>query len=1087
MAGAIVKTRSTLRVKMAVVLYIWFLSFAVGGMQRAAAQTWDTLGRIPSEAVLQRVQVSSTGAMYAYTVDENTESWRSLDGGKSWHLLLHQGPIALFKDGRVVVAERDAEDSTQSKILLSADDGFQWSKLIEGEYIMVYVGRDDRLYLRNDELIYRFDNDRLTRFNRFRNGVINMAAFQDNVVAHNYTALGWTAGDFAWRNNDQLRGSCGFEFVCGTALDSLYVIISSRHKGEQKWCRSTIKTNVGEAENWLEELPEGETWDIALFDALTAYAANSVLGVVRRDVDGIWFENSIDSPQCHDLFAAPDGALYALDSNNTVFRLPQADQPYKRLAFTGEIETSSLLNKTERDTVHILNSGIAATVIDSLRLGRGLNSPLRIVYEDMQLPFVLQPGNTLAVYLETMFTASDSSAITDSLTVYAGELRLSKTVLARANLPLVTPGQKWTGKLAPGREMRISLELKNRGTHPFRLDSVHFIVDPRLEYVRHDSVGFGSSSSSSSGPLPVTAGVNREVSYSIYVKPLVRDTISLFIRYYTDFGGLEQIVNVALPEFQVENRLPWSKEPIVLNPHASAPFSLLIFNNGNVDYNIDSVCLKSVPDILSVDAANLNHEKYLACDDMFPLLVRVRDSPDTTVSCTVILKTEFGEVEHSLSLEVKNAEVPQVADWTASPDLTNVSSLRYNGDGTKLGVYSDNQLTVLDVRDGVSVGTFRHNRIGETTLLTFLNKDYDVDISWDGRLVALGTAVKVNGENQAVLELMDIQTRKIIQTIPFNDLKQRIHSTRFLPGDSLLAVSFIASVNEPSRDWHEGKFGVYSLHSNSWKYLNEELPSASIDLAANGRYVQFQRYFYFHEWSGSHFDSKTHRFSTFLYDVESDELLDVPFKCCSAEFSDDGSRRIFRQRDQNTYDILQLVLQRNPIRFTELDYIGEKGAILPDGEHYAYLYYTGLRIAHLKSGGIVVGECFEHDVKLIDFAISPDGSKIAFVDVNGIVWQQDFECEFADIRTVDVDETDVNNDLSLRVFPNPTNSLLFVAHPHMSNGRVRILDMTGRESLSFTFSDKQESQVNVESLSPGVYCLEVSDGSQRASVLFVRR
>ncbi len=1095
-------TRSTLRVSRLSVLFICFLSCTVGSLQLAAAQTWDTLGRIPSEAMMQRVLVSSTGAMYAYTADENTESWRSLDGGKTWHVLLHQGQVQLFKDGRVVVAERDPENKYRTNIMLSSDNGFQWKEIGAASWcrgvLVLHIGRDDRLYTLCQGAIERAGDNELIVFRALYNEILSMAVFDDYLVAQNHTHLGWTdqSGTTSWTYNNELRGNCNYEFVCGTALDSLYVIISNRNSETSRPCPATIQTNVGDAENWHGELTEGETWDIALFDALTAYASNSVLGVVRRDVDGMWFQNSINSPQCHDLFAAPDGALYALDSTNTVFRLPQADQPYKRLAFTGEFETSSLLNKTERDSVHILNTGIAAVTVDSLRLSRESNSPLRIVYEDMQLPFVLQPGEKLAVHLETMFTASDSSEIYDTLTVYAGELRLSETILARANLPSVEAEQSWADKISAGREINVSLDLWNIGTHPFRLDSLSIIADSRLEYIRYDSAGFNLPGYSSRPvSLPAIVNVDRRVKYAVFIMPLVRDTISLFIRYYTDFGELEQTVNLAVPEFRIANRSSTSKDPVYLNANASAPFSLWLANTGNIDYNIDSICLISEPDVLSIDTANLNPEKYLACHDVLSLPVRAHGLPDTTVVCTVILKTEFGELEQAYALEVIDAELPSGSDWTTMSNLPGVNSLKYNGNGAKLGLYSGS-LIVLDARDGVTVGAFRHNRAGRYANEPTLAGVGDVGMSWDGRLIALGARIDANDEKSAILELMDVKTRKIINSTSFPEPRQRIHSTRFLPGDSLVAMSFVGpAYDDVNMIRHEGKFGVYSLRSNTWKYLNEELPSRSIDLAADGRFVQFRQYFYYREWSGSHYDFTTRKYTTFLYDMETEALLDVPFRNCTIHFSQDGAGRMFHHWYQYGDSLLATVLQRSPIHFTDIPGVEPNGAILPDGEHYAYIPtdYWGkanlnfLRIVHLKSGGIVVGECFEHDVALNAFAISPDGSKIAFVDVNGLVWQQDLDCEFEDIRTVDVDEADVNSGFSLRVSPNPTNSLLLVAHPQMSNGRIRILDMTGRESLSFTFSDKQESQVNVESLSPGVYCLEISDGSHRASIMFVRR
>lgn len=1094
-------TRSKLRVSRLSVLFICFLSCTVGSLQLAAAQTWDTLGRIPTEAVMQRVLVSSTGAMYAYTLDENTESWRSLDGGKTWHVLLHQGQVQLFKDGRVVVAERDPYNKDRTNIMLSSDNGFQWKEIGASwcyGVLVLHIGRDDRLYTLCRRTVERAGDKELIVFRAFYNEILSMAAFDDYLVAQNHTHLGWTdqSGTTSWTYNKELRGKCNYGFVCGTALDSLYVIISNRNSETSRPCPATIQTNVGDAENWHGELTEGETWDIALFDALTAYASNSVLGVVRRDVDGMWFENSINSPQCHDLFAAPDGALYALDSNNTVFRLPQADQPYKRLAFTGEIETSSLLNKTERDTVHILNTGIAAVIIDSLRLGRESNSPLRIVYEDMQLPYVLQPGEKLAIYLETMFTASDSSEITDSLTVYAGELRLSEIILARANLPSVEPKQSWADKISAGREIKVSLDLRNIGTHPFRLDSLSIIADSRLEYIRYDSAGFNLPGySSRPASLPGTVDVNNRVSFDVSIMPLVRDTISFSVRYYTDFGEPQQNVRLALPEFRIVNRSSTSRDSVFLNTNASAPFSLWLDNTGNIDYNIDSICLISEPDVLSIDTANLNPEKYLACHDVLSLPLRAHGLPDTTVVCTVILKTEFGELEQSYALDVVDAELPSQSDWTTLSNQTGVYSLEYNGNGAKLGLYSGS-LTVLDARDGVTVGAFRHNRTGKYSDEYTLSGGGDIGMSWDGRLVALGSRIDATDEKRAILKLVDVKTRKTVNSISFPELKQRIHSTRFLPGDSLVAMSFVGpAYDDVNMIRHEGKFGVYSLQSNTWKYLNEELPSRSIDLAANGRFVQFRQYYYYRTWSGSHYDVTTRKYTTFLYDMETEALLDVPFRNCTIHFSQDGAVRMFHNWTKFTDSLLTTVLQRSPIRFTEIVNVNTNGAILPDGEHYAYIPtdYWGkanlnfLRIVHLKSGGIVVGECFEHDIALNAFAISPDGSKIAFVDVNGLVWQQDFDCELEDIRTVAVDEADVNKDFSLRVFPNPTNSLLLVAHPEMSSGRVRILDMTGRESLSFTFSDKQESQVNVESLSPGVYCLEVSDGSRHASQLFVRR
>ncbi len=1064
-----------------------YVCLTVAAIQNAQAQTWETLSRIPASAGMQQILVSSSGAMYAYRLGENTQSWRSLDGGKSWHLLLHHGQLALLDDGRLYVAENMSNKENFQQVLMSEDNGFEWKQLLEGQNLRIFTGKDRKLYVAEDSRLTRYDKDSTFTYPLVNGKIQDVLALENVVVATGSLGAWWIDDSDAtsWGEITGLDGNCFYGKVFGTALDSLYLLQSKTNGQQSRPCKTTIASGVETPRVWLGELPQGETQDLALFDALTAYAANSVLGVVRRNVAGIWFTYGLENTRCHSLCASPDGTLYALDSSNAVFRLPRADEPYKRLELSGNFNIVTLLNKIRIDTIEIHNAGLKSIVIDSVRLASGAGAPLRIVNDAADIPAELLPGETLPVLLETLFTENDSTSHFDTLTVHAGDLRIVRTLNAGVNIPKFEFTSPDIGLVYFGQTQHLIAKMRNQGEIAVRFDSATYIVNTPAEIVSDVPL-------EERYPFVVQAKDRKDIGW--FIRPLRRDTATIIIRYHTDVGDLDQTIHFATPEVFIKNPTNPSDSAIHFNSALRAPFSLLVHNYGNIDYTVQSVQLSSEPAVIAIDHRRVKTGTFLTCgsDMIIPLIVR--EKLDTVVSCRLTVHTDVGVISTKFRVRLLNNSVDMNYDWASTHTARYADKLTYSGDGKRLIVFTASCAQAFNSSDGRLVAAIQNNRTFDVSVRKIWPPKNDVGFSHDANIAAVGSRYPDGDVLRTSLDLIDVNSLQVLKTVQFAEEEQRIYSAKLLAGDSLVALAFGVDFHTYNDEWSEGKFGIYSLNSDSWKYLNDNLPSRPVQLVGSGKHVLFQRVYYRTHWAGrgtTYWNDN----DGFLYNSDSNAVLSIPMKNFDVNFSADDQVRIYHHRDPVENTIIASMLQRNAVRYTYLAGIEPGGCILPDGEHYAYIPtdYWGkanlnfLRIVHLKSGGIVVGECFEHDIALNAFAISPDGSKIAFVDVNGLVWQQDFDCELEDIRTVAVDEADVNKDFSLRVFPNPTNSLLLVAHPEMSSGRVRILDMTGRESLSFTFSDKQESQVNVESLSPGVYCLEVSDGSRHASQLFVRR
>ncbi|MFK8160976.1 MAG: choice-of-anchor V domain-containing protein [Lewinella sp.] len=100
---------------------------------------------------------------------------------------------------------------------------------------------------------------------------------------------------------------------------------------------------------------------------------------------------------------------------------------------------------------------------------------------------------------------------------------------------------------------------------------------------------------------------------------------------------------------------------------------------------------------------------------------------------------------------------------------------------------------------------------------------------------------------------------------------------------------------------------------------------------------------------------------------------------------------------------------------------------------------------------------------------------------------------FYRLRMVDFDDTyayspvvSANVDLnerSLRLFPNPAVGNVNIDAPILEGGQLRVLDLNGRE----VYSGPQQTTLDVENFSPGVYLIEVQNGRERFIKTLFRR
>jgi hypothetical protein len=78
----------------------------------------------------------------------------------------------------------------------------------------------------------------------------------------------------------------------------------------------------------------------------------------------------------------------------------------------------------------------------------------------------------------------------------------------------------------------------------------------------------------------------------------------------------------------------------------------------------------------------------------------------------------------------------------------------------------------------------------------------------------------------------------------------------------------------------------------------------------------------------------------------------------------------------------------------------------------------------------------------------------------------------------------------LTVFPNPANSLVTVTIPpglNLKRSFLRIVDLSGRQVKSVAGLTKYQVQVNIASLAPGNYVIEVSDADKRYTKKIIKK
>lgn len=78
-----------------------------------------------------------------------------------------------------------------------------------------------------------------------------------------------------------------------------------------------------------------------------------------------------------------------------------------------------------------------------------------------------------------------------------------------------------------------------------------------------------------------------------------------------------------------------------------------------------------------------------------------------------------------------------------------------------------------------------------------------------------------------------------------------------------------------------------------------------------------------------------------------------------------------------------------------------------------------------------------------------------------------------------------NNHQLIRVYPNPTKSRLEISFPNQRKRDVSIFQANGVLVYSNDFPVSNKIEINVESLSPGVYILKSNDGTQNQVVKFI--
>jgi hypothetical protein len=83
-----------------------------------------------------------------------------------------------------------------------------------------------------------------------------------------------------------------------------------------------------------------------------------------------------------------------------------------------------------------------------------------------------------------------------------------------------------------------------------------------------------------------------------------------------------------------------------------------------------------------------------------------------------------------------------------------------------------------------------------------------------------------------------------------------------------------------------------------------------------------------------------------------------------------------------------------------------------------------------------------------------------------------------------------NTSKEFTAFPNPAKSMLTVTVPSALNLKrtyIRIVDLSGRSVKVVTGLNKYQTQVNIASVAPGNYVLEVSDGGKRYTKTIIKK
>jgi hypothetical protein len=79
-----------------------------------------------------------------------------------------------------------------------------------------------------------------------------------------------------------------------------------------------------------------------------------------------------------------------------------------------------------------------------------------------------------------------------------------------------------------------------------------------------------------------------------------------------------------------------------------------------------------------------------------------------------------------------------------------------------------------------------------------------------------------------------------------------------------------------------------------------------------------------------------------------------------------------------------------------------------------------------------------------------------------------------------VTDFSVDEDLPLRVFPNPADANVTIAWDLPGATLVSLYDLSGRKVMQER-THSQELQLNVDGIAPGVYLLEVVSGKQQTT------